>query len=189
MKTMGQKLFTPFVCPLVLLTILLPAALPAEGESPKSFKSPEAAQAVQVYEKSVAAARAKLEMELATARQTLSTSLKASLEKATKAGDLDEALAIREFGRKLEEKVTPPAADKIQIIAAFYGQNMSWFDVTEKVRKATEGRSRWVTKVSSTDWGDPAPGFRGPRTLIIRYSFAGKAGYRTCYEGKGFAIP
>jgi hypothetical protein len=78
---------------------------------------------------------------------------------------------------------------EIIIIAAFYGQNISWLDVTDKVRRAVNGKSEWSGTVATKDWGEPAPGFGGPRTLMIRYSVSGKVRFRAAYQGQVISIP
>jgi hypothetical protein len=43
--------------------------------------------------------------------------------------------------------------------------------------------------VSTKDWGEPAPGFNGPRTLLVRYAVGGKVVFKTVYEGKEISLP
>ena len=93
---------------------------------------------------------------------------------------LDEAVLIRVIRRSLEAGKGPLAnpSTGIEIIAAFYGQNVSWLDVTDKVHKAVKGKAKWSAKVSSANWGKIAPQFKGPRTLLIRYLVNGKTVYK-----------
>ena len=50
-----------------------------------------------------------------------------------------------------------------------YGANTSWLDVTDKVRKAVGNKANWSATVRTKDLGEPAPGFPGPRALIVRF--------------------
>ncbi len=43
--------------------------------------------------------------------------------------------------------------------------------------------------VNSKELGEPAPEFAGPRTLMIRYSVAGKVRFKAVYEGKEITLP
>jgi len=83
----------------------------------------------------------------------------------------------------------PPAAGRVQVIAAFYGQNISWLDVTELVRQKVERRGAWSGVVQTADWGEPAPDFKGPRTLLVRYSVDGTTKYKAVYEGELMTLP
>jgi hypothetical protein len=78
---------------------------------------------------------------------------------------------------------------KIRIISAFYGQNVSWLDVTDRVRQATKGKRNWTVQVRTEDWGEPAPGFGGPRTLLIRYSVNGEVNFKSQYQGNRITLP
>jgi hypothetical protein len=166
-------------------------SLPAWGddELPKNLKSPDAKKAVQDHDKVLIQAREAYEKEADAARKKLLSDLEAAQDKATKAKQLDEAVLIRDFRKGLEDAKPPSPEQKLQIIAAFYGQNISWFDVTNKLRQASRGRTRWSAIVNSKELGEPAPGFAGPRTLIIRYSVAGKVRFKTVYEGKEITLP
>jgi multidrug efflux pump subunit AcrA (membrane-fusion protein) len=168
----------------------LAVSLPAWGddELPKNLKSADAKKAVQDYDKALAQARAAYEKETEAARKKLLSDLEAAQEKATKAKELDDAIRIRDFRKGFEDtKATSP--EKLQIIAAFYGQNVSWLDVTNKLRQASRGRTKWSAIVNSKELGEPAPGFAGPRTLIIRYSVAGRIRFKSVYEGKEITLP
>lgn len=90
---------------------------------------------------------------------------------ATKANLLDKAVRIRSIKRMYKsDTVSAPPMTEIIIFAAFYGQNISWLEVTDKLRRAVNGKSEWSGTVVTKDWGEPAPGFGDPRTLMIRYS-------------------
>jgi hypothetical protein len=77
----------------------------------------------------------------------------------------------------------------MQVRSAFYGQNKSWIDVTEKLQEWTEGTTSWSRIVSTQDLGEPAPGFGGPRTLIVQYVVSGKVKYKAVYEGEEMNLP
>ena len=168
----------------------LVVSLPAWGdeELPKNLKSPDAKKAVQDYEKATTLAREAYEKETEAARKKLLSDLEAAQDKATKAKELDEAVRIRDFRKGFEDAKRSPE-QKLQIIAAFYGQNVSWLDVTSKLRQATRGKTRWSAIVNSKELGEPAPGFADPRTLIIRYSVAGRFRFKAVYEGKEITLP
>jgi hypothetical protein len=144
------------------------------------------ADAEKAYRKAVLDAKLKMAADLRRAQQ-----------KALQAGDQDEALAIAAKIRQAEEEREatpgpPPPAENdgsIRIVAAFYGQNVSWLDVTEKLQHATSGRTTWSSKVRTRDWGEPAPGFAGPRTLLVRYVVGGKARVKFAYEGNELELP
>jgi WD40 repeat protein len=78
---------------------------------------------------------------------------------------------------------------KIDIIAAFYGQNVSWLDVTDKVRGMVKGKDKWSALVKTEDFGEPAPGFSGPRTLLIRYSVGGEVKIKPVYQNEMITLP
>ena len=83
----------------------------------------------------------------------------------------------------------PPPTAGIQIEAAFYGQNISWLDVTQKVRAQAQGKMQWSTLVRTANWGEPAPGFKGPRTLLVRYSIDGESRIKSAYENEQLTLP
>jgi hypothetical protein len=172
---------------LFALIVSLPAC--GDDDLPKNLKSAEAKKALLEYEKAVARAREAYEKETDGAHKKLLTDLEAAQQKATKANELDEALRIRDLRKEFEDGKPPPLDRKLQIIAAFYGQNVSWLDVTNKLRRATQGRTKWSAIVNSKELGEPAPGFAGPRTLTIRYSVGGKVRFKAVYEGKEIALP
>ena len=169
----------------------LAVSLPAWGddELPKNLKSPDAKKALLDYDKALAQAREAYEKETGAARKKLLSDLEAAQDKATKANELDDAVRIRDFRKGFEDAKPPSPEQKLQIIAAFYGQNVSWLDVTSKLRQATRGKTKWSAIVNSKELGEPAPGFAGPRTLTIRYSVAGKVRFKAVYEGKEITLP
>jgi hypothetical protein len=169
----------------------LVVSLPAWGddEIPKNLKSADAKKALLEYEKVLASAREAYEKEADGARKKLLTDLEAAQQKATKANELEEALRIRDLRKGFEDAKPPPPDRKVQIIAAFYGQNISWLDVTAKLRQATQGKTKWSAIVNSKQLGEPAPGFAGPRTLMVRYSVKGKVAFKAAYEGKEITLP
>jgi multidrug efflux pump subunit AcrA (membrane-fusion protein) len=169
----------------------LAVSLPAWGddELPKNLKSPDAKKAVLDYDKALTQAREAYEKETDAARKKLLSDLEAAQQKATKANELDDAVRIRDFRKGFEDAKPSSPEQRLQIIAAFYGQNVSWLDVTSKLRQATRGKTRWSAIVNSKELGEPAPGFADPRTLIIRYSVAGRVRFKAVYEGKEITLP
>lgn len=112
----------------------------------------------------------------------------------TKDLKLDKASAIKtewevfkSRGRTGAPTLSVPAP--IVIHAAFYGQNVNWVDVTDKLREIVRDKHQWSTVVNTADWGDPAPGYTGPRTLIIRYTNDGVTKSKWAYQGDKLAIP
>jgi hypothetical protein len=170
---------------------ILAVSLPAWGDDDwqKNLKSAEAKKALLEYDKATAKAREAYDKETDGARRKLLTDLEAAQEKAAKAKDLDEAVRLRNLVKEFEDSKPPPPGLKLQIIAAFYGQNVSWLDLTNKLRQATQGRTKWSAIVNSKDLGEPAPGFDGPRTLMVRYSVGGRVRFKAVYEGKQITLP
>jgi len=154
------------------------------------LENQEAIKAIQSYEDVVASFQEDFTMRTAAAKKKLLADLETAQTSATKANQLDEAVLIRDVKRAYKAASEPaPLMTDIIVIAAFYGQNISWLDVTDKVREAINGKSRWSTTVETKDWGEPAPGFGGPRTLMIRYSVDGKDMFKATYQGKVVTIP
>src|SRR5712691_4719 len=121
-----------FVGGLVVPLVLLCCAVAADDDDlVKKLKNADAKKAVLTYEQAVAKAQEAFEKDVATARKKLSAELEAAQAKATKANELEESIAIRDVRTSLTdglEKVQPTG--RVQIVAAFYGQNISWLDVT-----------------------------------------------------------
>lgn len=144
------------------------------------------AEAEKAYKKAVLDAKVRMNADLRKAQQT-----------ALRAGDQDEALAIAAKIKQTDDERQPIAgpsatADNektIRIVAAFYGQNVNWLDVTAKVQEATADRVKWSATVQTSDWGDPAPGWKGPRTLLVRYVLGGRTRVKFAYEGDEIALP
>lgn len=178
---------------IVTVVMFSMAALSLAGgddQAVKKVKSEAARNALIDYDKSVAMARKLYEKDAEAARKRLLVELNAAQEKAARANQLTEAVLIREIRNSFGDvKVTSPTDGHLQIIAAFYGQNISWIDVTEKVGHAANGKARFSATVNSNDLGEPAPGWDGIRTLTVRYSFAGKVGFKAVYEGKLINLP
>jgi len=114
---------------------ILAVSLPAWGDDDwqKNLKSAEAKKALLEYDKATAKAREAYDKETDGARRKLLTDLEAAQEKAAKAKDLDEAVRLRNLVKEFEDSKPPPPGLKLQIIAAFYGQNVSWLDLTNKL--------------------------------------------------------
>ena len=168
-------------------------ALVTAAQNEEAIKKPRSADAKKAlvdYEKAVKQARETFEKDAEAARKKLLTDLAAAQEKAAKANSLDEAVLIRDIRKGYEDgRAAPPKDGRLQIVSAFYGQNVSWLDVTEKVRQATKGKAKWSATVSTRDWGEPAPEFHGQRTLIIHYTVGGKLQFKAVYEGREITLP
>lgn len=156
----------------------------------KKLKSADAKKAVADYDRALKKAQDAFDANAEAARNKLLTELMAAQEKAAKANQLDEAVLIRDLRNGYEAGDHPSPRDgRIVVVSAFYGQNVSWLDVTGKVRLATKGKPKWSAVVRTTDWGEPAPGFAGPRTLIVRYITGGKVLFKSVYEGQEIVLP
>lgn len=80
------------------------------GEPAKSPKSADAKKALAEYRKAIGAAKQAFETATDKARNKLVGALLAAEEKATKAGDLEEAKAIRDLRKKYEGSSIPESA-------------------------------------------------------------------------------
>lgn len=151
------------------------------------------------YSSEVAKAQAlvdKAELELAKSRKLAAEArLKAykdRLTEVTKSGDFDKAIAVKARIEQLEkepEAILPQKNPKPQtrVIAAFYGVNQSWHDVTDKVQELVNRKKEFV--VSDELFGDPAPGYDPGNTLVIRFEQKGKPHTAAVYSGRQFNIP
>jgi hypothetical protein len=146
----------------------------SDDEAVKKVKSDAARNALTEYDKSVAMARKFYEKETEAARRKLLVELDFAQEKAARANQLTEAVLIRDIRSGFGD---PKLASPPEI------------DVTEKVRQAANGKARFSATVNTNDLGEPAPGWDGIRTLAVRYSFAGKIGFKAVYEGKLITLP
>ncbi|WP_040763636.1 hypothetical protein [Novipirellula maiorica] len=130
----------------------------------KRNRSPAVKQAVQRYEASLLNASRNFEKQSGSATETLISELE-KIQSATS------------------------ASKHFHVVAAFYGQNVSWIDVTEKIRKAIGKKRSWTTDVKTEDWGEPATGFGGPRTLLVAYYTDGQLKFKSVYQGKRITLP
>ncbi len=169
-----------------LIPLLLGGIVFADVVSLPSFKNPEAKKAKSKYDEAVSAAKSEYEAKLAAARKALAAELETAQKLASQAGELDEAVRIRDTAKEIAD---PNSGTQLQIVSAFYGQNISWFDVTERLRQAVKDKSKWSAVVDTKDWGEPAPDFKGPRTLMVRYSVGGKMKFKAVYQGSKIDLP
>lgn len=177
-------------CALVMICTASSAVAEDVDNLISELESSDARNAIRTYKSTVSRAQHEFRTTVVTARKKLIDELEVAQTKATKANLLDEAVRIRDIKREYKSDTIPALPmTEIIIIAAFYGQNISWLDVTDKVRQAVNGKFEWSGTVVTKDWGEPAPGFGGPRTLMIRYSVAGKVRFRAAYQGKVISIP
>ena len=77
---------------------------------------------------------------LLNAKSELVKHLEKELTAATKAGDLDDALALRKEAQQLQEEIRelakrPDDRAPIKVVSARYGAEDSWADLTEDVQK------------------------------------------------------
>ncbi|GAA5504756.1 DNAJC11 domain-containing protein [Novipirellula caenicola] len=130
----------------------------------KQKRSPAVRQAVQRYEASLLQASREFKQQ----SESASESLMRDLEKI---------------------RASTSATDHFHVVAAFYGQNVSWIEVTDKVRKAVGKKRSWTADVRTETWGEPAPGFGGPRTLLVAYFADGELKFKSVYQGNRITLP
>ena len=177
------------VCVGIVLALVLTSSA-QDDKSTKKLKSADAKKALADYDKAITQARDTFDKEAEAVRKKLLADLDTAQEKAAKANELDDAVLIRDIRKGREDGVQPaPKGGKLQVVSAFYGQNVSWLDVTEKVRQAIKGKDKWSATVITKDWGEPAPGWSGTRTLVIRYVVSDKVLFKAVYEGKEITLP
>ena len=179
-----------------ILLLALVAAVPAIAVAAKdpptqAIKNAKARRAVAAYQQAVAQADAERERRAAAERKKLSEELEDAQVIATKAGDLEDAVRIRDLRTSLQPGGDRAAASrgKLRVLCAFYGQNVSWLDVTEKVTAAVGDSSKWSTVVDTKNLGDPFPGWGGTRSLIVRYEYEGRVSFKVAYQGKELSLP
>ena len=81
------------------------------------------------------------------------------------------ACVIHDNGIQPSKKLdTVQTMNTLTIHAAFYGANVSWFDVTQKVSQMAEGKAFLSFVPSNSLFGNPAPSWNGTRSLVVRYS-------------------
>jgi hypothetical protein len=116
---------------------------------------------------------------------------KTALESATRAGNFDKATALKARIAEYEQETETPLTGtrNLHVLSAMYGVNQSWLDVTDKLAKKIGGKPEWSVVVTNDDWGDPAPGFAGGNTLVVRYSTNGKITLKAGYEGRELTLP
>ncbi len=177
------------ICVGVILAFVLMSR--AQNDDPvKRIQSADAKKALAEFDKVLQQARETLDKSTEVARKKLVADLAVAQEKAAKANELDEAVLLRDIRKRYEEGILPDPKDRnLQVVSAFYGQNISWLDVTEKARRATKGKAKWSTIVNTKDWGEPAPGFAGPRTLMIRYTIGDRVLFKAVYQGQEMSLP
>jgi len=136
------------------------------------------------------------EQQVRKARQELDAAYTLAVRDLTKAMKFDKAEAAQvelEFlrsGGKNDKSVSGKGDDsKLIILCAVYGQNASWLDVTAKLEDLTKNKSSWSAIVDTKDWGEPAPGWSGTRSLVVRYSLNGKIGLKSSYQGQEIKLP
>jgi hypothetical protein len=148
---MGRPLTLPFILSILVIcglacgqgaTTSVPktkAGKTAEpGKLTEPAKSPEAR-----YEEAVAAAKTQYEEKLAAARAALIADLDKALADATKAGNLDEALRIREAKKSLESEETTKPPPALREGAVRFGKSqfrivladVRWSEAREACRK------------------------------------------------------
>lgn len=119
--------------------------------------------------------------------------LKAALSDSTKAGDFDAGVALREKITAAEKFIFPDPADANGttpvFLAALYGVNQSWLDVTDKLNALAHTKKGIHFVVSDAELGDPAPEFNGGNTLVTRYALKGKVHTKAVYVGSEFSLP
>lgn len=119
--------------------------------------------------------------------------LKTALADATKAGDFDAATEIKARVTEAETISVEDPADAIrgrpQFLAALYGVNQSWNDVTDKMNGLAIKKGTFPLIVTDEIFGDPAPQFAGGNTLVTRFILNGKIHTNAIYVGRTFSLP
>jgi hypothetical protein len=146
----------------------------------------QAKNAIVACDKAIRKANEAEENHTADARKKYLAALEEAQTAAGTANKLDESILIRDIRKAVENGNDPRAG--IEVITAVYGQNISWLDVTDKVRKAVGNKDKWSAFVKTKELGEPAPGFSGPRTMIIRGRVNGKIDLYLNYEDKEIKI-
>lgn len=154
-------------------------AFEAEGKLPSSR---DMKAAVSKYQLAIKNAREAMDVAYDTAVRQYTKDLNVNKADFTKT----EWEVFKSRGKV--NSATAASSSPIIIHAAFYGQNVNWIDVTEKLRTIVGERREWSTVVNTADWGDPAPGYTGPRTLIVRYTVDGATKSTWQYQGKELVI-
>lgn len=169
---------------LTLSALFLATAALAADPAPKPIPGLKAAQ--DAYDKEMLIAKELHSRTVREARAEYVKALKAIQVERTKTGDLDGAVKVKEMIAGVEsEEPSEPKGMGIQIHSAMYGANISWLDVTDKVRAAATGKKVFPFSVLTRELGDPAPGWDGTRVLVIRYTNGtGKPKSLAVYEGK-----
>ncbi len=126
------------------------------------------------------------------ANQERLKSLKAALSDATKAGDFDAATAVKARVTEAETIELPDPSDAVrgrpQFVAALYGVNQSWIDVTDKLNGIAMRKGGLPLIVTDEVFGDPAPEYAGGNSLVVRYLLNGKLQIQAVYVGRELAV-
>jgi len=119
--------------------------------------------------------------------------LKTALTDATKSGDFEAATEIKSRLTEAEliavEDPTNAVRGRPQFLAAVYGVNQSWNDVTDKMNAISVKRGGFPLIVTDEIFGDPAPQFTGGNTLVTRFILNGKIHTSAIYVGREFSLP
>lgn len=176
-----------------LVVILVSSVMYAADPSPFVLPSVEDkyASAASTAEAVVAKAEAEAAKLRKAAAEIRLKAYKDRLAEVTKSGDFDKALAVKARIEELEKELEgdPKLQPKtpIRIVAAMYGVNQSWLDVTDTVQDAIYKKKQVV--VSDAVFGDPAPEYQPGNTLIIRYERKGVFHSVAIYTGKPLLLP
>jgi len=160
----------------ILPVILLAGSLVAFGQTPKSaIKSPQAVNAIATYEAAEKKAKADYEKAVSTARAAAIKQLEAAMAVATKAGNLDEAVAIRDkiTELKAEEDVKQgklfiPVAD----MSGTWREQSGWaWILTADGKFTSENRLQygtWAVTATSFRMTWTTPGWKRADVYTIR---------------------
>lgn len=135
---------------------------------------------------------------------------KAVIDKAGKGGKFDAEKVVfakmrlkeLESGMDLDGEGQVAGA-KIKVLAAVYGglsepgtelkksgtNNCQWIDVTKQVKKMAGDKTSLECQVTRDEFGKGFFNREGMPKLVIRYSFAGKPGIASAWEGSTIRIP
>ncbi len=129
-----HALFACCVCGLVIGGMVFADIVPLPN-----FKNPEAKKAKSRYDEAVARAKTDYEQKLREAREALLADLDKAQKDASNAGDLDEAVKIRD-ARKVIAEGARDVATKADLRNALAGTRWNWGDVPLVLQ--ADGRAR-----------------------------------------------
>lgn len=144
------------------------------------------------YEKAVADIEADAKRRMGDAEDARLDGYRKIYERIKGSKDVDRIVAVRDKIKALEEEAEsgkPRPKQRLVVVAAFYGVNQSWNDVTDALQKKIAKRGKVSFVVADEDWGDPAPNFPTGNTLVVRYISNGKVAHKSVYQSQVMELP